>query len=71
MSGVFDVPPMAATVCRWVAVWGMIGYVMLSFAFSRSSERMGKRRVFASRAIVVLVVLVVMIGFVGLAGAVG
>ncbi|MBQ9043005.1 MAG: hypothetical protein IJ111_09370 [Eggerthellaceae bacterium] len=62
---------MAATVCRWVAVWGMIGYVMLSFAFSRSSERMGKRRVFASRAIVVLVVLVVMIGFVGLAGAVG
>ncbi|MBQ9002797.1 MAG: helix-turn-helix transcriptional regulator [Eggerthellaceae bacterium] len=71
MGGVFDLPPMAATVCRWIAVWGMIGYVMLSFAFSRASERMGKRRVLASRVVVVLVVLVVMMGFVGVAGSMG
>ena len=68
-SGVFALPPVAATVCRWVTVWGMIGYVMLSFAFSRAGERMSKRRVLASRAVIVLVVLVVMAGFVGVAGA--
>lgn len=71
MGGAFDLPPAAETACRWVAVWGMIGYVMLSFAFSRASERMGKRRVLASRVVIVLVVLVVMMGFVGVAGAVG
>ena len=44
---------------------------MLSFAFSRASERMSKRRVLASRIVVVLIVLLVMIGFVGMAGSVG
>lgn len=62
---------MATTVCRWIAVWGMVGYVMLSFAFSRASERMSKRRVLASRVVVILVVLVVMMGFVGIAGTLG
>lgn len=71
MSGVFDLPHMATTACRWIAIWGMIGYVMLSFAFSRASERMSKRRVLASRIVVVLIVLLVMIGFVGMAGSVG
>ena len=51
------------------AVWGMIGYVIFSFAFSRASERVGKHRVLVSRIVVVLVVLVVMVGFVGAAGA--
>ena len=68
MSGVFDLPHMATTACRWITIWGMIGYVMLSFAFSRASERMSKRRVLASRIVVVLIVLLVMIGFVGMAG---
>ena len=71
MGGLFVLPPMATTVCRWIAVWGMVGYVMLSFAFSRASERMGKRRVLASRVVVALVVLVVMMGFVGVADALG
>ena len=71
MSGVFVLPPLATTACRWIAVWGMISYVMLSFAFSRASERMSKRRVLASRVVVILVVLVVMMGFVGFADALG
>ena len=71
MAGLFDLPPMATTVCRWIAVWGMVGYVMLSFAFSRASERRSKRRVLASRVVVILVVLVVMMGFVGIAGTLG
>ena len=71
MAGLFDLPPMATTVCRWIAVWGMVGYVMLSIAFSRASERMSKRRVLASRVVVILVVLVVTMGFVGIAGTLG
>ena len=71
MSGVFVVPSVATTVCRWVAAWGMIGYVMLSFAFSRANERMSKRRVLASRVVVVLIILIVMMGFIGAAGALG
>ena len=71
MSGMFDLPSAATTACRWVAIWGMIGYVILSFAFSRASERVSKRRVLASRAVVILVVILVMAGFVTMAGAVG
>ena len=71
MGGLFVLPPMATTVCRWIAVWGMVGYVMLSFAFSRASERMSKRRVLASRVVVILVVLVMTMGFVGIAGTLG
>lgn len=68
---VFALPPVATTLCRWVAVWGMIGYVMLSFAFSRASDRVPARRVVASRVVVVLIVLLVMVGFVTAAGAMG
>lgn len=71
MSGVFAIPPAATIVCRWVAIWGMIGYVMLSFAFSRASERVSKQRLVASRIVVVLIVVLVMIGFVAAAGAMG
>ncbi len=71
MSGVFALPPIVATVCRWIAAWGMTGDVMLAFAFSRANERMSKRRVIASRVVVVLIVLVVVMGFVGMAGAMG
>lgn len=71
MSGLFVLPPIATTICRWIIVFGMIGYVILGFMFSRSSERMSKKRVFASRAVVVLIVLVAMVGFVGIAGVVG
>lgn len=71
LSGVFALPPVVVTLCRWVAVWGMIGYVMLSFAFSHASERVPARRVVASRVVVVLIVVLVMMGFVAAAGAMG
>lgn len=71
MSGLFALPPTVTTVLRWVTIWGMIGYIMLAFAFSRASERMSKQRVAASRIVVMVIVVVAVTGFVGVAGAVG
>ncbi|MGN0055516.1 MAG: hypothetical protein ACI360_03690, partial [Atopobiaceae bacterium] len=53
----------------WGTCGGIIGYVIFSFLFSRSSERVGIKRTIVGRIVVILVVLVAMVGYVATMGA--
>lgn len=53
----------------WSTCGCIIGYVVFSFLFSRSSERVGLRQMIVGRIVVVLVVMIAMLGYVMAMGA--
>ena len=54
----------------WGACGGVVGYVVFSFMFSKSSERVGLRQTIAARAVAVLVVVLAVVGYVAAMGAI-